>query len=85
MSKIMKFGDGPSPVTVGQEVVYTNGQGGRHHRISTGKVAKIGRELITLENGAKFYLSSGLFQTNYAAGMIYTSTEAYNRVAAESD
>ena len=77
MNKIMNFADGPKEITVGMTVVVTNGQLGSHKTVTETKVEKVGRELVTLENGRKYYLENGHQQTEYASGRIYSSKEAY--------
>ena len=65
--KIMNFADGPSVITVGQTVVYDNGQGGRHSRLIETTVEKIGSKLVKLKNSDEFYLADGAKKPNTLA------------------
>jgi hypothetical protein len=78
--KIMNFVDGPKEITEGMQVVVTNGDSGSHFRFSETKVEKVGRDLVTLDNRLKFYLETGLQQTDYAKGKIYSSLAAYQEI-----
>jgi len=79
MSKIMKFADGAKEVEVGMQVVYSNGQSGRHHHmLNESTVEKIGNKLVTLKDGSKFYLEDGTKQTEYTSGRLYSSKEEYD-------
>lgn len=77
--KMMNFADGLKAITIGMEVAYGNGQGGRHFHLYKSKVKTIGHKLVTLENGDKFYLEDGRMQTQYASGLLYSSKEAYDK------
>lgn len=83
MSKIMNFADGPQEVSVGMKVVHSNGQGGRHFRLSETEIEKVGNKLITLKNGTKWYLEDGRMQTEYTSGSIYSSKAAFEKAIAE--
>lgn len=83
-SKIMNFADGPQEITVGMKVVYTNGQGGHHHRLHESTVEKVGNKLATLKNGDKFLLEDGSKQSQYFSGRLYSSRAAYDIALQES-
>lgn len=80
----MSFADGESEIKVGQEVVYSNGQMGRHYKLEESTVGKIGNKLVTLKNMDQFFLGSGSMETIYVSGRLYSSKEAYNIDVARS-
>jgi hypothetical protein len=80
-NKTMKFTDGTSPVTLGQEVVITN-VNRRDGGYSVGVVSKIGNKLVTIKAKesnyeiASFYLEGGE-KSYYSHNSIYSSVPAY--------
>lgn len=83
--KTLPFIDGVAPVTVGQEVCYSNGQMGRHFRLNESTVESIGNKLITLKNGSKFYLEDGRKKTDFSSVGLYSSKAAFDRITKESE
>lgn len=77
-SVIMNFDDGPKEITVGMEVVYGNGQGRHHFRLTETKVEKIGRKYATMENGDQFSLKDGTKKSQYISGKLFSSKAAFD-------
>lgn len=84
VAKIVNFADGPSEASIGQDVVYSNGQSGHHFRLGCGKITAIGTKYITVEDRTQFGIVDGIMKTNYSAGRVYSSQAAYERVAGEA-
>lgn len=80
----MNFKDGPKEVSPGMVVVFTNGQQGKHLRISEEQVEKFGRELVTVGR-RQFYLESGQEKSNYIGGQIFSSLKAYEEWKIQKD
>lgn len=75
---MMNFGDGLKEIVVGQKCVsYAVYGGGRYY---TYTVKSIGRKLVTMECGTKFYLEDGMKQTEYIRGRLYSSEDAHKSV-----
>lgn len=80
-SKMMKFTDGVSEVSLGQEVAITNvnNRGGGY---TVGVVSKIGNKLIEIKHKdrdhviASFYLEGGE-KSNYSHNSVYSSVANY--------
>ena len=84
--KMMKFGDGLKEIKVGMTVYVTNGQSGSHFRVREDIVEKVGNSLVSLAHSSnKFYLDTGREQSNYVAGTIYSSLEAYQEIKAQAE
>jgi hypothetical protein len=80
--KLFQFADGPGEIREGQQVIVTNGQGGRHYRADETKVEKIGRELVHMGYHGSWYFD-GKKKTEYAGGRVYSSMSAYERCMRE--
>jgi hypothetical protein len=78
-NKIMAFADGSKEIFEGMVVAVTNGDSGKHLRVSTIEVTKVGREFVSLgSRGLKYNLVTGREKTDYVSGRIYSSMDAYN-------
>jgi hypothetical protein len=75
--RIVVFQDGAKEVKVGDVCAYMC-----RGRLSESKIKSIGNKFVTLEDGAAFYMDSGLIKSEYtnSYGRLHSSAEALRMI-----